>query len=87
MKKLLAFMLISVFLAPFTVISTERKQSKYFDKIPVNPNFSQTISTFPTQNLTGKTQKLAPNSSFKIKELTINKKKIPIFKLSNGRFY
>ncbi|MGT2949527.1 serine hydrolase [Streptococcus devriesei] len=86
MKKLLAVMLMFVFSAPILAISTEKEPAEFFDRIPTNPNTYHEISSFPKANLTGKTQKIKPDSDLKIKALITEHVKTPVFKLSDGRY-
>lgn len=86
MKKLLALMLMFVFSAPILAISTEKEPAAFFNHIPTNPNVYHAISSFPKADLTGKTQKIKPDSALKIKALITKNVKTPVFKLSDGRF-
>ena len=86
MKKLLAIMLMIVFSAPVFAISTEKSSSEFFNNIPENPNIHHAVSSFSKPDLTGKAQKIKPDSALKIKALITKNVKTPVFKLSDGRF-
>lgn len=99
MKKLLALMVLPVFLAPLTIISTEHElvlteaekksflaRSSDFSTIPKNPRLFQETRAYLDDNLTEAGRLLSADESLVITELVINDNLAPVFKLNSGQF-
>ncbi|MEW4354871.1 serine hydrolase [Streptococcus pneumoniae] len=65
---------------------TQTIYGPYFTSIPQNPNVYQEILTFATKDLDKVAGSIKPNTTFSIKELTVNQAGTPVFRLSNGEY-
>lgn len=99
MKKLLAGLVLPVFLTPLTIISTEqelvltkaqqfdlRAQANYFTDLPRNPRLYEATTAYQDENLTQIGQVLSADQPLKIEGLVLNDQLVPVFEMTSGGF-
>lgn len=99
MKRLLASLLLPVFLTPLTIISTEQElvlskseqfellaNTSYFTALPENPRLYRDTPVYLDKTLTRVGQVLSADQPLQIEGLVINDQLVPVFELKSGGF-